>query len=109
MATTKLIIIAGLGLIILFFIGLSFILNYLIRKVQGLLKPRVPLRVRDPKELELLIKSIRSLSLEERLLMLRIVFGDYGCYLKVDESGVIIEGVGKRSIQENDELSESIG
>ena len=109
MVSTQLLIIIGLALLILFFLGLAFILEYLIRKIQSLLKPKIPLQVKDPKEIELLIKSIRSLSFEERLLALRVFFGDYDCYIKVESEGIIIQGIGKRITQENDELSESIG
>ena len=108
MVSTQLLIIIGLALLILFFLGLAFILEYLIRKIQSLLKPKVPLRVRDPEVMAILIKSIRGLSFEERLLALRVFFGDYDCYIKVDSDGIVIKGIGQRIIQD-DELSESIG
>lgn len=87
--------------------GMIYGLGYLIKKNKELRKPKTR-PVLDKEKMEKLKAIITGLNLEEKVTLLRMLFGNIDIGLHSDSSGIVLTGCGRLPYSEPEEPEEPI-
>ena len=86
--------VASFTVLIFSLIGFAFVIDFFIKKLNKLQKPRTPLRA-NPKLIKEFMKLTKNLSLEEKLFTLELQIGSYQTFLSVTDGEVSILALGR--------------